>query len=152
MNRLIALSALATLALIGCQRNAVLLPNSDASLNKPAKVFAEEAAARFPYPADLERGGELPARAEIGYMVDVITLVNYSKQDWADVELWVNKQYVLPLAMLESNTEGTKAKRIAFKYLYNDRGETFPARGATVDTLELKLNGKMYNVPKQIGG
>lgn len=144
--------SIALLALVGCQQNAVLLPNSDSSLNKPAKAFADEAAKHFPYPADLERGGELPARAEIGYMVDVITLVNFSKQDWTDVELWVNKSYMVPLATVKANAEGVKAERIAFKYLYNSTGQHFPSNGALVDTLELKLNGKMYDVPKQIGG
>lgn len=152
MNRLTA-PALTLLALAGCQRNAVILPNSDSSLNKPAKVFAEEAAARFPYPADLERGGQLPARAEIGYMVDVITLVNFSKTDWTDVELWVNKSYVIPLASLPStSTPGVKATRIPFKIIYNDRGQHFPSQGTTIDTLELKLNGKLHEVPKQLGG
>ena len=145
--------SIATLAVAGCQRNAVILPNSDSSLNKPAKVFAEEAAKRFPYLADLERGGQLPANAEIGYMVDVITIVNYSKADWTNVELWVNKSYVVPLAVLQSNkAEGNRAKRIPFKVIYNDKGEHFPSSGATIDTLELKLNGKMYEVPKQLGG
>jgi hypothetical protein len=152
MNRYLALS-IALLAIAGCERNAVILPNSDSSLNKPAKVFAQEAAARFPYPADIERGGQLPVNAEIGYMVDVITIVNYSKTDWTNVELWVNKSYVIPLAVLESNkTEGAKAKRIPFKIIYNDQGQHFPSSGATVDTLELKMNGKLYEVPKQIGG
>lgn len=147
-----ALPIVALFVIVGCQQNAVILPNSDSSLNKPAKAFQEEAIAHFPYPADLPRGGELPARAEIGYMVDVITLVNYSKQDWSDVELWVNKQYVLPMAMLAATAEGSKATRIPFKIIYDDRGQHFPSSGATVDTLELKLNGKMYDVPKQIGG
>lgn len=152
MKRLLSATILC-LAIAGCQRNAVLLPNSDPTLNKPAKVFAEEAAKRFPYPADLERGGEASARAEIGYMVDVITLVNFSKTDWTDVELWVNKSYVIPLATLRSTSnEGVKATRIPFKIIYNDHGEHFPSQGATIDTLELKLNGKLYDVPKQIGG
>ena len=60
MMRYLAFS-IATLAVAGCQRNAVILPNSDSTLNKPAKVFAQEAAARFPYPANIERGGQLPA-------------------------------------------------------------------------------------------
>jgi hypothetical protein len=142
------LGLLATAALAGCERNAVLIPNSDASLNKTATSFAQEAAARFPYPADALRSGELPARAEVGYMWNVINLAYFGKQDLADVELWINQRYVLPLEKLEAG----KVKRIAFKMIYDQQGQHLPHGGVVIDTVELRAGGKIFDVPKQIGG
>lgn len=140
--------ALCAAGLAGCRDRAVMMPTSDPSLNKSAATFATEAAKRFPYPVDAQRGGELRARAEIGHMWNVINLVNYSGENWSDVELWVNRTYVIPLAKLETG----KNKRIPFKILYNEHGRSFPDGGVMIDTLELKKDGQMFDVPKQIGG
>lgn len=134
--------------LAGCTRNATWLPNSDGALNKPAKEFAADAASRFPYPADAPRGGEFKARAEVGYDANVINLANFSGAELTDVELWVNKSYVVFLPKVELG----KAKFIPFKVIYNDQNQYLPENGLYVDTLELKVNGTMYDVPKRVGG
>lgn len=145
---LFALSIAAVSFVAGCQDNAVLVPNSDANLNKSAATFASEAKGCFPYPADAQRGERIDARAEIGYMWNVINIVNYSGKDWENVELWVNKSYVLPLPEMESG----KTKRISFKMIYNESGQYFPLGGAMIKELEIKKDGVLYTVPTQIGG
>ena len=146
--RLLAFPILAAASLVGCaNRPAGWQRNSEASLNKPATQFEADAKRRA-YPADLPRGDELPIRAEIGYMWNVITLVNYSKQAWPNTELWVNRQYVISLDKLEPN----KAIRVGFKLLYDAAGKQLPENGVMIDTLELKKDGMLYDVPKQIGG
>lgn len=149
MRRIILALSLASFPLAtGCVKNAVLIPGSDASLNKSAASFANDAKAYFPYPADAQRGGEIDARAEIGYMWNIINLVNYSGQDWENLEVWVNRQYVLPLARLESG----QPKRISFKMIYNDQGAYLPLEGTMIESLELKKDGILYTIPTQIGG
>ncbi len=145
---ILALSLFTTTLLAGCVDNAVLIPSSDTSLNKTAATFATDAKACFPYPVEAQRGKDLDIRAEVGYMWNVINLVNYAGQDWENVELWVNKQYVLPLAHLESG----KTKRISFKMLYDNEGSYFPLGGTMIKSLELKKDGMMFTVPTQIGG
>lgn len=145
---LIALSIAAGSFVVGCQDNAVFLPNSDASLNKSGANFASEAKNYFPYPADAQRGERIEARAEIGYMWNVIKIVNYSGKDWENVELWVNKSYVLPLAKMETG----KTKVAPFKIIYNDQGQYFPLGGTMIKELEIKKDGILYTIPTQIGG
>lgn len=145
---LFALSIVAGSLTLGCQGNAVLIRNTDTSLNKSAATFASEAKEYFPYPADAQRGERIDARAEIGYMWNVVNIVNYSAQDWENVELWVNKSYVLPLAKMEAG----QTKRISFKMIYNDQGEYFPLGGTMIKELEIKKDGILYTVPTQIGG
>lgn len=144
----LALSIASISFLAGCMNNAVLIPSSDASLNKKASNFAIDAKSCFPYPADAQRGGDISARAEIGYMWNIINLVNYSGENWDNVEVWVNKQYVLPLVRLESGAP----KRISFKMFYNEQGTYLPLEGVMVESLELKKNGTLYTIATQIGG
>ena len=148
MRRAAAPIALALLALAGCTRNATWLPNSDGALNKPAKEFAADAASRFPYPGDAPRGGEFQARAEVGYDANVINLANFSGGPLTDVELWVNRSYVVFLPRVEVG----KTKFIPFKVIYNDQGQHLPESGVYVEALELKLGGTLYEVPKRVGG
>ena len=98
--------------------------------------------------ADLPRGGDLPVRAEIGYMWNVVHLVNYSHETWNNCEVWVNKKYVVSLDKIEPN----KAIRIGFKVIYGENGQHMPEDGELIQTLELKKDGMMYDIPKQIGG
>jgi hypothetical protein len=145
---LLVLSVVAGSMVLGCQDNAVLIRSSDASLNKSAITFASQAKEHFPYPADAQRGSRIDARAEIGYMWNVVNILNFSDQDWENVELWVNKSYVLPLEKMEAG----KTKRISFKMIYNENGEYFPLGGTMIKELEIRKNGILYTVPTQIGG
>ena len=166
-NTIVGLLVAGTVAAgVGCkERAAGWQPNSEASLRKTPSELKANARARFPYPSDAPRGGDLRARAEIGYMWNVINLVNYSQQTWTDCEVWVTavgtsaqagnnqpsaaeQQYVVFLPKIEPN----KAVRIGFKLLYNEKGEHLPEDGAMISKIELKKDGTLYDVSKQLGG
>lgn len=144
-----ALISLAVLIAAGCQRNAVIYPNNDPTLNKTATQFAAEAARAFPYPFDAPKGGRLAARAEIGYALNQITLVNLSDVEWVDAQLWVNRTHVVTFRRIPPR----ELKRVSFKQIYDDAGVHFPLdnRVIQIDTLELFIGGVMYEVPKQLG-
>lgn len=145
---LLALSCVSMSMFAGCVDNAVLIPSSDAALNKTSAAYASDAKASFPYPADLQRSNEIDARAEIGYMVNAINLVNFSGKDWENIEIWINKSYVLPLPRFETG----KTKRMSFKLFYNDQGVYLPLKGSMIESVEIKKDGTLYTVPTQIGG
>jgi hypothetical protein len=137
--------------LVGCAGRTELFSNSDKALQKTPAEFAADAAKRHPYPADAPRGGRAVARAEIGYVLDRLDLVNISDTPWTDVELWVNSQYVVFLPQIESRL----LKKIPFRALYNDQGQYFPISNGKflnrqpilIDKVELFRDGKLYDVP-----
>src|SRR5436190_23936549 len=80
--------------LAGCAGRAEIFPNSEPALRHTAAEFAADAAKRFPYKADAPRGGTVQ-RAQVGYSVNKIEIENLGETDWDDVEIWVNKSYVV---------------------------------------------------------
>src|SRR5205814_340564 len=60
------------LMLAGCSGRAELFPNSDVALRKTSTQFAADAARRFPYKLEAPRAGEAQARAQVGYVLDVL--------------------------------------------------------------------------------
>lgn len=149
MTRLaLASAALAALSAAGCTDRPTLIPNSDPALNKTGSEIATEAVKRFPYPANLARADKpLPVRAELGYVLNEISLVNFGDADWKDIEVWVNGRYVVPLTSLESK----KVKKIPFEVLYNGTGQHFPRDNTRIEKLELRMNDVMYDVTTQLG-
>ena len=133
--------------LCGCAGRPTILPPSDKSLRKTSAEFAADAAKRHPYRADAPRGGEAVARAEVGYMLDQITIANLSKEDWDDVELWVNQNYVVFVPHMAAG----KLETINFQMLFDDQGKSFPTHGQMVNKLELYRGGKMYDVTVKLG-
>ena len=130
------------LALGGCSRP--LMPTSDPDLKKNYMQMAADAAKRS-YPADAPRGGEAVAQANIDHgMLNQIKVVNLSDQDWSDVELWVNGQYVVHL----SNWSKGQLRKIGFKQLFDAGGKSFPIdnKAARVERVELHKDGKMFEV------
>ena len=138
-----------TVLMAGCSQRAWWTPPSDPALRKTFKQFQEDAAKRHPYKSAAPRGGEANARAEVGYMLDQISLVNLSKEEWTDVEIWVNKAYVVYLPKMEPG----KLKTINFNMLINDQGKTFPKDNTKtlVEKVEVLYGGKMYDVPVKLG-
>jgi hypothetical protein len=132
----------------GCAGRAELLPNPDPTLRKTAAQFAADAAIRHPYKSDAPRGGEAMARAQVGYSLNRVELVNLSDTEWNDVEVWVNQSYVVFLTRMEPG----RLKRLPFQMLYNERGQHFPLnnRKVLVERVELYRDGRMYNVPLQL--
>ena len=140
--------ALISMMIAGCSDQVTMIPNADGQLNKSADRFIAEAQACFPYPADAARGGEIAGRANIGYSYNQISLTNFSGSDWIGPIIWVNKSYVIPFEKIEPGV----VKRISFKMIYNEQGERFPLgnREVRVETLEVFVNGKMYDLPWEI--
>ena len=146
----VGLMLLATLVTLtgGCAGRPELIPNSDPSLRKTSAQFSADAAKRFPYKSDAPRGGNAPARAQIGYWADRIDIVNTSDTDWGDTEIWVNRAYVVTLPKIEHG----KLKSIPFQAIFNDKGVSFPTDNSKthVEKLEVFHDGKMFDVPTQL--
>src|SRR3954471_16642269 len=115
---IIAAAALLT----GCAGRVSLIPNTDPNLRKSSTQFAADAAARHPFKADAPKAGEAVARAQVGYMLNRIDIENLSSEDWQDVDVWVNQQYVVHLPKMEHG----KLKILPFQMIYDDKGNYFP--------------------------
>jgi hypothetical protein len=153
MNRTqVITTIIATIALlsVGCKiERATILPSDVPSLNRPASQLASDAKARFPFPIDFERGGETAGRVEVGYSLNSLNLLNYSGQPWTDVDLWINRQYVVNLSNVPSN----KLIAINFKHLFNESGSHFPTnnRLMKVQRVELRQGVRVFDLPVQAG-
>jgi hypothetical protein len=143
---IIATSAL----LAGCAGRAEIFPNSEHALRKTAAEFAADAAKRFPYKADAPRGGDANARAQVGYSVNKLEIENLGDDDWNDVEIWVNKSYVVYLPLLKAHPG--KITAIPFQAIYNEDGHSFPTdnRKTLINSVEVYHDGKMYDVKTQL--
>ena len=150
MNKLFAaVAALSLASLIGCSGRPTIIPNTDKSLRKTSAEFSADAAKRHPYKSDAPRGGEAVARATYGYTLNQLDVVNLSEEEWADVEIWVNGQYVVFLPKMEPK----KLKTIAFQMLFDDKGNYFPLdnKKVQVKKVEAYRGGKMYDIPVKLG-
>jgi hypothetical protein len=135
--------------LAGCAGRPSLIPNSDKNLRRTSAQFAADAAKRHPYKSNAPRGGEAVARAEVGYMLKQITIVNLSQEAWNDVEVWVNRKYVVDIPTMEPN----QVKTINFQMLFDDKGNYFPTdnKKVLVSKVEVLKDGKMFDVPVRLG-
>jgi hypothetical protein len=131
---------------VGCAGRVAIMPNSDKTLRRTPAQFAAEAAKRT-YPTDIPSGGTAEARAQVAYEVDQIQMLNLSQEDWTDVELWVNRKYVVHIPRLEAGKK--RAKTLTFLMLYDDQGNPFPSNNSKqmISSLEMVRDGKKYNVP-----
>ncbi len=129
------------LVLVGCE-SPTIFPNPDPNLRKSKDQFAADAGQRFPYKADAPRAAEPRARAQVGYFDNRVEVVNFTDEDWNDVEIWVNRQYVCFVPKMESR----KLKEIQFTLLYNESGQHFPRDGARVESVDIYRDGTMYSL------
>ena len=139
----------AAAVLAGCSGRPSLIPNPDKSLRKTSAQFAADAAKRHPYNKDAPRGGEAVARAQVGYTLNQLDVVNLSQEPWNDVEVWVNQNYVVFLPVMEPN----KLKSLNFQMLFDDQGNSFPIdnKKVLINKVEVLHDGKMYDVPVKLG-
>jgi len=139
-----------TSAIAGCDGRPSLLPNKDPALQKTSTRFAADAAKRS-YEADAPLGGEAIARAEVDYTLKEVRIGNLSADDWTDVEIWVNKKYVVFLPSLPKLNKGEGFRHLNFQLLYDNHGEHFPVgvfnSKMRVDKVQVFREGKMYDVP-----
>jgi len=147
--RLLALLPLVAFA--GCAGRAEIYPNNDPLLRKTSAAFAADAAKRFPFPANARQGGQAQARAEVGYFLDRVDVVNYSDTEWTNVELWINQSYVVFLPRMEPKV----VKDIPFQAIFNDQGDSYPTHNGgffnrspvMVTKVQLYRDGTLYDVP-----
>jgi hypothetical protein len=113
---------------VGCTGRVSLLPNSDKALRRTPAHFASEAAKRT-YRTDLPDGGTAEARAQVAYDGNYIQILNLSDEDWTDVEVWVNRKYVVHLPRIDAGQK--RVKSVTFMMLYDDQGNPFPPTTAS---------------------
>jgi len=135
----------------GCAGRPSLLPNSDPNLRRTSTEFAVDASKRFPFKADAPGGGKADARAQVAYMMKRVEIVNLSAEDWTNVEVWINRQYVVFVPQMQSK----QLKQLPFQMFYDADGHYFPTensqeKNTMVKTLNIYRDGKMYDVPLQL--
>ena len=135
--RQLALIAAGLSLTVGCAGRPSLLPNSDSTLRKTSTEFAVDASHRFPFKADAPDGGKAEARAQAAYMFKRVEIENLSGEDCTNVEVWINKSYVVFVPKMESK----KLKQLPFQMFYDDTGHYFPKDGSSQsDSLVHQLN------------
>ena len=138
--------------LAGCSGRPSLLPNSDPALRKTTEQFAADAAKRHPFNTALPSGGVARGRAQVGYGMDTVQVVNLSDQDWDNVELWINRSFVVFVPRIQAH--GQRAKTLNFQMFYDDRGHYFPIDNRTpermVRQLEMVRGGQVYSIPVKL--
>jgi hypothetical protein len=138
------------LLFVGCAGRPELLPNGDHALRKTSAEFAADAAKRFPYKSDAPRKGVAVARAQVGYSLNTLEVVNLDDTDWSDVELWVNQKYVVYIPRMPHN----ELKRLPFQMIYNEKGQSFPTDNGKPETrvnkLEVFHDGAFQDVTVQL--
>jgi hypothetical protein len=129
---------------IGCSGRPSLIGNADPALRKSSAQFAADAATRFPYPADAPKGGEAVARAQVGYTLNVIEIINLSDEEWRDVEVRVNGTHVVFVPVMQPK----KLKQLPFQMIFDHKGNYFPLsnKKVLVDKVEILRDGKLYTV------
>ena len=149
MTRTVAMLLVVSMGLfvVGCSVRPSI-EKADPALRKSSAEFAADAAKRFPYPAGAEQGGKALGRAQVGYWLNALDVVNLSDQPWTDVEVWVNRSYVIHLPVMQPND----LKVLRFQNIYNDAGQHLPVKGQRimVDRVEIYQGGKIYEVPVQL--
>lgn len=132
----------------GCASRPSLIPNSDPALNKTSAQFAADAARRQFDPA-LPAAGAAAGRAQVGYGLDKIEVVNLSKEDWHNVELWANRKYVVFIPRIAAGTR--RVETINFQMMFDAHGRYFPTDNSKpqnmVRQLEMVRDGTLYSIP-----
>ena len=136
---------------VGCQdgdRPTSLIPNSDPALRKSKREFSADGLKRHPYHADAPRGGKVRGGATVDYELNTLQLANFTPEDWRNVEVWVNGQWVVYVPLIPANA--ATAKTIDFTMLYDQMARPFPAENTTKETMvrkvEIYRDGKMYEL------
>ena len=81
-------------------------------------------------------------------MLKRLDLVNLSSDNWSNVEVWINQQYVVYVSEIDPK----KLEQLPFQMFYDANGHYFPADNTPmlIKTLNIYRDGKMYDVPLQL--
>lgn len=129
---------------IGCAPRPGVVPNSDPALNKPVASYRTAAAQKI-YPSEAPRVKNLAARASVGYAAKTVDVANLTAEDWTDLEVWVNGEYVVALPKIDKGT----LRSIPWDALFDRNGNHLPTRSHdfVVRTVEVYMGGKVYEIP-----
>lgn len=145
----LVITAIGFASLAGCAGRPSLIPNSDPSLRKTSAQFASDAARRHPFNADLPSGGVAKGRAQVGYGRDTVEIINLGAEDWDNVEVWVNRRYVVFVPRIRAGSN--RVKTLHFQMLFDEKGRYFPVDNRTpnrmVRQIEIVRDGMIYTVP-----
>lgn len=77
-------------------------------------------------------------------MAKTVDVANLSTEDWENIEVWVNKEFVVFLPKIEQGT----LRSIPFDAMFNRQGQHLPkdSRTFVVETVEVFMGGKLYDV------
>jgi hypothetical protein len=124
-----------------------IMPNPDPALRKSSAEYAADAVKRHPFKADLPSGGEAVANAQVGYALNRLEIVNLSDDIWNNVEIWINRKYVVFLPKMEPKV----LKRLPFSLLYDGHGHYFQQDNKEmIDSVILIRGDKQFTVPLQL--
>ena len=141
-----SLAVLALSSVFGCMDRPTIFDNPDPNLRLSSSELRGDALARFPYKQDAPKAREGKARAQVAYPLNRMEVVNFSGQDWEDVEVWVNRQYVCHIPKMQSR----QLKEIHFPMLFDEKGNSFPMNSnkgtMLVRSVEILRDGKMYQL------
>ncbi len=146
----LALSILIPFAIAaGCTTRAPFLPNPDPSMHKTAAQFAADAAHRH-YESDAAKAGPADGRVEVDYGLHIIRIANSSSEDWNNVEIWLNQQYVVFVHNIPANH--ASVEEIIFQDIYDQQGDYFPldSQQTPINSIEMFKDGKMYSLIMQL--
>jgi hypothetical protein len=143
---LFTLAAAAMLAM-GCEGTVSLIPNPDPALRKAPAVFSADAAKRQ-YEADAPKIPDSDFRADYALMIKQVDLANISARDYANVEVWINGQYVVFCPSFGKKTD----KTLNFTMFFDRDGHHFDTGGGQhpIKSLEVFRDGTMYGVTHHV--
>ena len=131
---------------VGCAGRPSLLPNSDPALRRTSTQFAADAAKRHPFKSNAPLGGDLKVSAQYNLTFATVELLNYSDNDIDDVEVWVNRNWVVWVPKLEKGKMSVKT--LPFQMIFDDSGNYFWTDNGKnpITTIDIYTGGKMYTV------
>jgi len=137
------IGATISLAVMGCEGTVSMLPVADSQLRKTPAMFAADAAKRQ-YEAGAQKIPDKEFRAQYALIVREVDLANISNQDWENVEVWINKTYVVSVPHFEKKSD----KTLYFTMFYDRNGHHFDTNHGQnpIKTLEVFRSGAMYAV------
>src|SRR5437764_1498682 len=81
--------AAAITSLAGCTQQPTILENPDPKLRHTVAELKTDSGARFPYKFEAPHVAEAKVRGQVEYDFDRLDIVNFSGEEWRNVEVWV---------------------------------------------------------------
>jgi hypothetical protein len=148
MNARFSMLVLSIAVLVGCeQKYASTLPQEEPELRKTRTAFAADAARRA-YPAYVQSKRTYDLRAQVGYSLNVLEIANLTDERWTDLDVWVNKKYVIHVPYIQPKG----LVRLWFHGIFDQKGNPFPDDNlhTRVETIEVLKDEVLYDLPPHL--